>query len=270
MEFFTPAHGTTAAPSNTKTSCTRLARVALSSPNGMQPRPAAHSLTLSQPLLQPVSPRPSGARSRNTGVPVRGRVSARSTTRVVRKYPPARQAHGDRPPRRGCRPRPGRLRRLPLEGDGLRWRRRTCWRRGLSQRARSAPSQDRCSWNGPGRGLPGRSSTSLPASKPNAREQGGLQAREPAEALRASPAQDLRRIRMGADRLAGRLRLSRACVPWDRLSATAHWPNSSVLHPCCLREAEFGTNPRTGSIFPMQLPIFVLRLPSPSRTVLYS
>ena len=63
---------------------------------------------------------------------------------------------------------------------------------------------------------------------------------------------------------------SSARTPRARSSATAHWPNSSVRHSWDLSEPALGTNPRSGSILPMQGPIFVLRLPSSPRTVLNS
>ena len=60
-----------------------------------------------------------------------------------------------------------------------------------------------------------------------------------------------------------------ASTPAEFASATAYWPNSSVVTSPSRALAPLGTNPSSSVIEPMQRPISVLRLP-PRATERYS
>ena len=109
------------------------------------------------------------------------------------------------------RPRPGHLRRLHHEGGALGWRRPRGSPRGSSPRAGGARSPRRCCRNGRGGAPRGRS---VPRGVPRGGmpQQRRLEARQPAQEMRAAAAQDIRRLRMGPDIMARGLRQGRAAV----------------------------------------------------------
>lgn len=101
----------------------------------------------------------------------------------------------------GKRARPRRLRRLPYEGGGLGGRVRCHGRKDCRRRQEMPARQGSASRVGrQGHASPGRVPRGLPRGR--VPKQGRPQAREPPGKVCASSTQDLRRPRMGPDRLA--------------------------------------------------------------------